>query len=431
MIHCLPLSRLSKHWQMMRRWYGLMVCRRGADDAGAHGADVAEEEEEERSATNVSSESTLERGDVAAGFAQADVIVEHSFFTPVVHQSPLETQSVIIQPDPVTDGANVWVSTQGNFMIQKLVAEALGCDESNVRVTGMSTGGAFGSKIGLYEPLIAVVARQLNRPVRLILTRSEEMTAANPAPPLQATLKLGAKSDGTLIALEGDVYGDGGCYPSGWAGLTGFILASFYKTPNFKINTTNVLTFKQSMSAYRAPCAPSAIFFMDTMIDEIAGKLNIDPIEVRIKNLAREGDLMANDKPWVRIGNVEALEAIRNHPAWQNREEARAAGRGVGIAVGGWMGGTEPAAAACMLNADGMIQVQVGSSDISGTVTGMTALAAEAFGVDADQVKGGVRRYQHSTLFRCEWRKQDDVYHRDGSCKCCQSCPPAGFDDCG
>lgn len=356
-------------------------------DAGAHGTDVTEEEEGDHKPSNIGHHGSMSRGDVVAGFAEAAAVVEFTYTTPMVHQSSLEPQGCVVQPDPITGGAAVWSSTQSPFDVRKDVASVLGVPESDVRVTGMPVGGGFGAKGALYDPLAALAAKIIGRPVRLTLTRMEELSAANPAPPVRIEAKLGAKSDGTLTALEAKVMLDSGCYPDGLSGFLAFMLASFYRIPNFRIDHTNVMTFKQSDGAYRAPGAPSVIFAIDGLVDALARKLDIDPLEMRLKNIARPGDPMANDRAWPGMGAAETLEALRDHPAWQNREAAHRAGRGVGIAIGGWMGGVQPAAAACSMNRDGLIHVHIGSADISGTTTGFTLLAAEAFGVSPESVR--------------------------------------------
>src|SRR5262249_25516637 len=176
---------------------------KASETAGAHGAAVGGNgKEEEKKQTNISGERTMSRGDITHGFATADVIVEHTFNTAMVHQSPLETQAMLVQPDPATGGAVVWSSTQSPFDVRKDVAEVLGVRESDVRVIGTPVGGGFGSKFVLYESLIALAARKVNRPVRFILTRMEEMLAANPAPAIRIHARMGARHDGTLTALE-------------------------------------------------------------------------------------------------------------------------------------------------------------------------------------------------------------------------------------
>lgn len=354
-------------------------------EAAAHGADVGGEKQEKRP-SNVAAETTFERGDLAEGFAAADVIVERPFTTPMVHQSYLETFSMLVQLDPMGAGATVWTSTQAPFYVREQVAEVLGVEETAVRVIPTPVGGAFGAKFLLYELLVALAAKKMNRPVKLILTRSEDMLATTPAPPAQFQIKLGMTKDGKITALEADMQFDVGCYPSPH-GVAAFLMGSLYQISHMQIQYTEVMSHKQSAGAYRAPGAPQAAFVLESIIDEAARQLNLDPIEVRLKNVSKEGDPMAHGQPWPTMGMTEVLQRLQAHPAWQNRAEAQAQGRGIGIAVGGWPGGVEPTAASCQLHRDGTLHVHIGSVDLTGTTAGFALIAAEAFGISPDKVR--------------------------------------------
>ena len=361
---------------------------RGAEDAGEHGAGAGggDSEEEDDTPSNLASESTTARGDMEAGFAEADVIVEHTYTSPMVHQSSIETHGALAQPDPLTGGMNVWTSTQDPYGGRSTIADIMGIDESLVRVKGTVVGGGFGAKFTVYEPLVVLAALAVNRPVKLSLTRSEEIAATTPAPPLRVKLRLGARKDGTLTALQADVTMDSGCYPMNLAGFVGYQVGNYYPVPNLELKVHEALTFKPSSGAYRAPGAPTAFFVIDTAIDEIAGLLGLDSIEMRIMNAAKEGDMQADGSPWPDQGMRETLEAVQSHPLWQERDRIQAEGRGVGVALGGWMGGTSAAAAICNVNKDGMVQINSGSMDISGVATSFNLIAAEAFGVSPDKV---------------------------------------------
>ncbi len=361
---------------------------KGAEDAGEHGAGAGggDSEEEDDTPSNLASESTIARGDLEAGFAEADVIVEHIYTSPMVHQSSIETHGTLAQPDPLTGGMNVWTSTQDPYGGRSTIADILGIDESLVRVKGTVVGGGFGAKFTVYEPLVVLAAKAMNRPVKLSLTRSEEIAATTPAPPLRVKLRLGARKDGTLTALQADVTMDSGCYPMNLAGFVGYQVGNYYPVPNLELKVHEALTFKPSSGAYRAPGAPTAFFVIDTAIDEIAGILGLDSIDMRLQNAAQEGDMQADGSPWPDHGIRETLEAVQSHPLWQERDRIQAEGRGVGVALGGWMGGTSAAAAICNVNKDGMVQINSGSMDISGVATSFNLIAAEAFGVSPDKV---------------------------------------------
>ncbi len=360
----------------------------GAGDEAAHGADTGGESEgDDEEISNIAGQTKMETGDIDAAFVEADVVVERSFDTPMVHQSSIETQGWVAQPNPVNGGLTMWGSIQSPFGVRFDVADVLGVPESDVTVYGMPVGGAFGAKFGLYEPLVALVAATVGRPVSLILTRGEELLSTNPAPALRIRGKLGFKSDGTLIAMQSDVTADTGVYPSGLGGFAAMQFASFYRSANLRLESTNVVTNKQSVGAYRAPTSPTAFMAVETLFDEAAAQLGMDPVELRLKNAARTGDPAPDGEDFPIIGMVETLEAAREHPLWKNREASRARGRGVGIAIGGWMGGLEPGASVCKLNRDGVLQVQIGTADLSGTPTSFAQLAAEAYGVDVDKVR--------------------------------------------
>jgi CO/xanthine dehydrogenase Mo-binding subunit len=221
--------------------------------------------------------------------------------------------------------------------------------------------------------------------VRLVYTRSEEFLAANPAPATVMHVKTGAKRDGTLTALQATLIVDTGAYPGETAGILAMLLGGTYRFPNLAIDAYDVLTNKPGSGAYRAPGAPQACFAIEGQMAELAWQLSLDPLEFRLQNAVAEGDPIPVGGVWPRIGGREVLEALRDHPAWRNRGH-KGPDEGVGIAFGGWPAGTEPASASCRLNEDGTLTVVVGSSDISGTKTGMILLAADAFGLDPDGV---------------------------------------------
>jgi len=358
----------------------------GSDEAAAHGAEVEGGEGPAQEHSNIVGEQSFERGDVEVGFAAADELVEYTFKTQSIHQSYLEPQATIAQIDQVTGGARIWTSTQAPFWVREEVAAILGLDDSNVEVVAMPTGGAFGGKFVFYQPLVALLARHSGRPVRLALTRLEEMAAGNPAHPTEITIKIGGKRDGSLTALQGKLVYDAGCFPGAPAGFASYLIGSIYQVPNVQIEAFEVLTFKPSSGAYRAPGAPQATFALESALDELARKLDVDPLELRLANASVGGDSTIRGRKWATIGLKDVLATLRSHEAYEGREEARAMGRGIGIALGGWFGGTEPSAATCILSRDGRLSLRLGLVDLTGTATTMAILAADAFGIDPDLV---------------------------------------------
>jgi CO/xanthine dehydrogenase Mo-binding subunit len=364
---------------------------------GAHAAvsesDVAEVEQVQLS-ENVSDKAHMHGGDIEAGWREAEVVIERTYTTSVVHQSYIEPQTITAQPGAGGQPLTLWASSQGMMGVRSSVAEVLDLAERQVRVESVPIGGAFGGKFGLLEPLAAAAAYKSRRPVRLALTRSDDLLAANPAPQSTFTLKLGAKRDGTLVAMESKIVFDTGAFAGTGVYLAGLLLASTYRCANFDFHCYEVMTNKAGSGAYRAPCAPQATFALESAVDELCQKLEMDPLAFRVKNGLKEGDPTIDHRKWPRIAIMECLEKVQQHPLWANRAAQKAAPEelkgwkiGVGLSVGGWPGGTEPAAAACRLEKDGTFSVISGTVDLTGSDTSLSLIAAQVLGVPADAVQ--------------------------------------------
>lgn len=363
---------------------------------GAHAAVSQEEEtetEQEELSENVSDKVHFHRGNMEEGWREAEVVVERTYNTSFVHQSYIEPQSITVVPDPLGEQLTVWASSQGMFAVRSDVSEALDLPERQIRVESVPIGGAFGGKFGLIEPLAAAAAYRAGKPVRLVYTRAEDLLAGNPAPRSSIALKIGAKRDGTLVAMEAKVIFDTGAYPGSAVVLGGLLLGSTYRCPNLDFHCYEVLTNKVSVGAYRAPGAPQACFALESAVDELCQQLAMDPAQFRLQNALREGDPTMDHRQWPRIGLIECLQKVQEHPLWAQRAQQKAAPAGlqgwkigVGMAVGGWPGGTEPAAAACRLEKDGTITVVVGTVDLTGSDTSLSLIAAEGLGMSSSTV---------------------------------------------
>jgi CO/xanthine dehydrogenase Mo-binding subunit len=250
----------------------------------------------------------------------------------------------------------------------------------------MPVGGGFGGKFGLIEPLVAACAVAAGRPVRLAFTRIEDFSSASPAPSSYFRVKAGVRADGSFAALKADVVFDAGAKPGAPAGHAALCLAVFYRWENLDINATEVVTHKTPTGAYRAPGLPQAMFASESLVDELAEKLGMDPLAIRMKNASREGDTQPNGTLWPQVGLVECLE--RAAPIYRRELAMLGPDEGVGLALGGWFGGTEPSSALCRLESDGSLQISLGAVDLTGTNAGFQIVAAEAFGFDnVDQVR--------------------------------------------
>lgn len=348
------------------------------EELAMHGAAVrAEGAAEDSHAPNVASRTTFERGDVTAAFAAADIVVEGDYHTSWVSQSYMEPQSCTVGIDPLGN-LSVFASTQALFHTRATVCRVLGLSEHQVTVTAMPVGGGFGGKFGFLESTAAALALAVNRPVRVVLSRQEEFSTANPAPESRIRVKLAATGDGVISALDAELLFDAGAKAGAPVGIAGILMGSLYRFDALRIRGMEVLTHKASTGAYRAPGAPQSAFAIECAIDELARSLEIDPIELRLKNAATEGDQRADGQTWARIGLVECLERAR--AAYAAERASLGPNEGLGVAAGGWPGATDSASAVCRLNGDGSLQVTTGTVDLTGTNTTFAMIAADVFG---------------------------------------------------
>ena len=350
------------------------------EELAMHGAAGGGSEQEAPQAPNVASHQRYSRGDVDKAFREADVIVEREYRTPWVHQSYMEPQVCAATVDALGNVV-VYACTQAMFRTRDTVATVLGKSTSQVRVHAMPVGGGFGGKFGLIEPLVAACSVAVGRPVRLAFTRVEDFSAACPAPSSIFRVKAAARKDGTFTALKGEVIFDAGAKPGAPAAHAALCLGVFYRWENLDIDATEVVTHKTPTGAYRAPGLPQAMFAGESIVDELIGRLGLDQLAVRKKNAARGGDIRPDGTPWPAIGLAECLE--RAEPIYRAELAAAGPNEGVGVALGGWFGGTEPASALCRLESDGTLKVSIGSVDLTGTNNGLQIIAAEAFGMDS------------------------------------------------
>lgn len=357
------------------------------EEAAMHNADAATQELEDEPplAPNVSTSVHFARGDIDVGFAAADAVVELTVESKTVHQGYLEPQVCLVDITPLGD-LTVYTSTQAAFYCRARVAETVGLPPQRVNVVPMPVGGGFGGKFVLIEPLVAAVAQAVERPVLLHYSRMDDFLAGNPAPDCRISVKLGATKSGDITALASNLVFNTGASAGAPLQIAAMLHGGYYRFPNLEIRGHEVFTNKPGAGAYRAPGAQQATFAIESAVDELARQLDLDPLEFRLRNCAVEGDLRPNGGAWPRIGLKECLEALREHPAWRERESARANGRGVGIAVGGWPGGIEPATAVCRLDSNGELTVVLGSVDLTGTNTAFAQIAAETFDMPSGHI---------------------------------------------
>jgi CO/xanthine dehydrogenase Mo-binding subunit len=358
----------------------------GADVSDAHAAVAAGGEIDEELSDNVLGTAKLEEGDVDAALASSHVVARGTFSTPWMYQGYVEPQTATAWLEP--DGELVVQSaTQATFATRDALAGLFGLPVDRVRVQGTTLGGAFGGKGMILDPLVAAAALLLRRPVRLALTRSEDISATNPAPAEELSVEIGADADGRLTAIRSRVLADRGSTDDfGLESIVAMLSAGPYRWPAYQLTALGVATNRVTFGAYRAPAAPPAAFAVESLVDELAERLELDPLELRLRNVAGEGDRAVSGDAFPVFGARDCLERVSTHPLWARRGELLP-GEGIGMAIGWWPGGYEPASAVCRLDADGRLTVITGAADMSGVETGFASIAAAAFGVDLSRVR--------------------------------------------
>lgn len=335
---------------------------------------------------NVIGRTRYREGDVAAALATAAVSVRRRFRTSWVHQGYLEPQACAAWIDD--DGTVVIESsTQGTFSLRKDVARALGVATHRVRIVPTPLGGAFGGKWGLLEPIVAAAARRLARPVRLELDRREDFLATNPSQAFDLDVEVAADASGAFTALRARILADGGAFADLSAdALAAVLVAGPYRWTSFDISAYGIRTNRVGIGAYRGPSGPPTAFAIESVVDEIASRLGLDPVDIRRRNAAAARERMVDGEAWARVALPEVLDAVEQRPLWQARGDLPD-GEGIGLAVGYWPGSKDPAAALCRISPDGSVQIVTGVVDMSGTSGAFEAIAAEVLGMDPGDVQ--------------------------------------------
>lgn len=355
----------------------------GDDSTSAHGA-VGKEGTAKDLPNNVHKENNFARGDVEAGMAAADLILEDKFCMEMVHQGYIEPCAAVVEPTALGKSLTVYTGTQSSFDVRNQVAMNCGLPKGRVTVKPMAFGGGFGAKHGMLESTAAAIALTLHKPIRIVLSRSDDFLTTTPSPRVVIYLKTGVTDKGFLTAIEARVLMDNGIFSFNLSGIVSMLLGGLYKCDNLKIDCYEVNTHKPQIGAYRAPGSPQASFAIETHMDEIARRLQRDPIELRLQNAATEGDPNGIGNPWPPIGLRQCLERMQEHPEWKNR--SKAPGIGYGLAIGGWPGAIGPAASVCRVDSDGGVNLHLGISDISGVNSSFVLIAAEVLGVLPEEV---------------------------------------------
>jgi CO/xanthine dehydrogenase Mo-binding subunit len=323
-------------------------------------------------------------GDVDKGFQEADVIVEREFTTQTVHQGYIEPHASTATW--TGDGRlTIWTCTQGSFAIRSTTAAILDIPEGQVRVIPTEIGGGFGAKITTYlEPVAAVLSRKSGRPVKIVMSRKDVFEGTGPASASIMRTKIGATKDGKITAAQLWMAFDAGAFPGSAVGGGTSCATGPYNIEHLLVDGYDVVTNHQKVQAYRAPGQPQGAFAVEPVIDELAEKLGIDPMDFRLMNVAKEGDRMPNGVTHPYFGITEMEQAMKDHPHYKTPLTGPNQGRGVAVGFR-WQGG-QPSSATITVNNDGTINLVTGSVDIGGSRTAVAMQAAEILGLRAEDV---------------------------------------------
>src|ERR687885_2331166 len=335
--------------------------------------------------SNIANHLRFVLGDPAQGFREADVVIEREFDTATVHQGYIEPHNATALWNE--DGhLYIWTSTQGAFVVQRQAAEILGLPVSQVSVTPCEIGGGFGGKISVYlEPVAAVLSRKAGRPVKIIMSRIEEFEATGPTPASHIKIKMGAKKDGRMVAAEASLMYEAGAFPGSPVGAGCMCIFAPYAIPNMQVDGYDVVVNKPKTAAYRAPGATNAAFASETIVDELAEKLGMAPLEIRRINGAKEGDRRVDGPVFPRIGYLETVHAALEHEHYAT--PLTGPNRGRGVASGFWFNVGFQSTVVINVNADGTVSLVEGSTDIGGTRASIAMQAAETLGIPYEDVR--------------------------------------------
>ena len=337
------------------------------------------------------------RGDVQKGLEEADVVVEMRFNTACELHTPMELHGCVADWDG--DNLTIWESTQGVYPVQNGVAQVLGLPLSKVRVIGRYMGGGFGSKLraGKYTAIAALLARATARPVKLILSREETYLATGNRPPAHMKLKAGVKKDGTLTALDFSCLASGGAYPAGGTALVDWVVRDLYLCPNVRSEMTDVYINAGPARPMRAPGHPQGAWALEQMMDALAEKIGMDPVDLRLKNVPTFSQAREGSPPYTSTGLRDCLVEGAKAFGWKEarekieKEERKSpVQRGVGMASGLWIagGGGPPSTILVKLFSDGSVNLNMGASDIgTGTRTVMAMVVSEELGIRPEMIQ--------------------------------------------
>lgn len=338
---------------------------------------------------NVTNQARLVLGDVDKALKESYRVFKHRFVTNVVHPGYTEPRAAIAHWD---DGNQlvVWSNTQLPFEAQATLAEIFKLTPSQVRVNITVIGGGFGGKLRLgVEHYAAAAALKSGRPVKFVSSCEEEMTSALPRQPLIIELTTGVTEDGKILAKAANILVDTGATSGSGVGVASSVmlmLAGPYKIPNLRLESRSVYTNKTPTGSFRAPAGPQGNFAVESQMDIIADALGIDPLEFRLRNIVREGDLAPNGQKLESVSLEECLLKAADAIGWKERRPET--GRGKGIACAWWTTTSGSSGVYVKVGPDGQVFLNTGCAEIgTAALTGAAQVLAEALGVELSSIQ--------------------------------------------
>ncbi len=333
--------------------------------------------------SNIANRVEFSKGDLETGLAAADIVVEREFTTRPVHQGYIEPHACLANVSQ--DGlAQLWCTTQGHYIARGHCAKLLGMDISRLRVTASEIGGGFGGKTVVYlEPVALALSRKAGHPVKMVMTREEVFHASGPTSGAHMRIKMGARKDGRITAAEAVFHYQAGAFPGSPVQLGCMCAFTPYDLEHIRTIGYDVVVNRPKVAAYRAPGAPIAGYAVECLVDELAKKLGMDPIQLRLKNAAREGTQTVYGPTLGPVGMIETLKAAEAHPHYQ---AALGRNQGRGVASGFWFNMGGESCATLNMSEDGTVQLMVGTPDIGGSRASLCQMAAEELGIGIDKI---------------------------------------------
>jgi CO/xanthine dehydrogenase Mo-binding subunit len=333
---------------------------------------------------NVAHHFEFGHGDMDAGFAKADKIIERSFKTAATHQGYIEPHACLASMN--SDGkGELWCCTQGQFYVRELCADIMQMDASQLRVTASEIGGGFGGKTTVFiEPVALALSRKSGRPVKIVMTRDEVFRATGPTVSSSTDVKIGMTKDGRITAAHATLRYQGGAFPCGTVQFGAQSAFAAYDLEAVQTIGWSALTNRPKEAAYRAPGAPMAIYAVESVVDELCQELNLDPLDVRLQNAAQKGTKSSYGPTFDDIGLKATLDAAKAHPHYS---APLGPNQGRGLSCGFWFNFGGNTSVSMNLNFDGTVGITEGNPDIGGSRASISQMAAEELGIPYEKVR--------------------------------------------